>query len=280
MHQYALVRIGTLPQRELSAPKTVLLVAFVWVTLGSLALMGLRLLVRALDIPDEAITVSGDLLLPRLREMGVFLSVFVGVLLLSTMALTAALAGAGEKHFERSLRDELTGAFNRRAFRRLFRREAERSHSLNLPVSIAYIDIDHFKLINDRHGHSAGDNILVEVTRQIQAILRPQDLLFRWGGEEYLILLSHTTRDEAREFSETVRQRVAANVDTPGAIAPEPVTVSIGVATISPGAPGAGADLNLDETDLIEAADQALYSAKASGRNRVVTDLMLDPDRR
>jgi diguanylate cyclase (GGDEF)-like protein len=254
------------PRRELSTGRVLLLLAFVWATLGLLVLLGVRLLERALDIPDFAVTMSGDPLVPRLREMGVFVGVFVVVLLITTMALTAALAGVGDQHRERSLRDDLTGCFNRRAFKRLFDREAERSAGLSLPLSLVFFDIDHFKGLNDRHGHATGDAVLASVARHATEILSAQELLFRWGGEEFLVLLSHTSREEAQLFAERLRARIEEKVSVEDA-RDERVTVSLGVAT--------GAPPDFDEVSLLRNADAALYQAKASGRNRVITDAMM-----
>lgn len=268
-HRFTHDRMQTFPRHDLTPVETVFMLSLVWATLAGLAFLGLRLLVRALDIPDDAVTASGDLLAPRLQEMGVFLGVFVGVLLLSTMALTAALAVAGERHLERSLRDELTGAFNRRAFQRLFRREVERSESLDRPVSLLYFDIDRFKRINDVYGHLQGDAVIAEIARQTQALLRPQDLLFRWGGEEFLILLSHTTADEAREVGEQLRAHVERNVSVRASGGREPVTVSVGLATGRPPKATPDDSYASAQIELIRQADAALYRAKEAGRNRV-----------
>ena len=255
---------GVPPRREISTGRILMLLVFVWATLGLLVLLGVRLLEQALDIPDFAVTVSGDPLVPRLREMGLFVGVFVVVLLITTMALTAALAGVGDQHRERSLRDDLTGCFNRRAFKRLFDREAERSAGLQLPMSVVFFDIDRFKSLNDRHGHATGDTVLTEVARQATEILSAQELLFRWGGEEFLVLLSHTGREEARQFAERLRARIEEKVEVEGGPGEERVTISLGVASGDPP--------DFDEIRLIRNADAALYQAKASGRNRVVTD--------
>lgn len=254
--------LGTPPTREVSTGRILLLLVFVWSTLGLLVLLGVRLLERALDIPDFAVTTSGDLLVPRLREMGLFVGVFVVVLLVTTMALTASLAGIGDQHRERSIRDDLTGCFNRRAFRRFFEREAERSAGLGLPLSVVFFDIDRFKGLNDRHGHSEGDRVLMDVARHATDSLSAKELLFRWGGEEFLILLSHTRREEAMAFAEALRVRIEAKVGVTTEAAHERVTISLGVATAEPP--------DFDELELVRRADAALYEAKASGRNRVV----------
>lgn len=259
-HRAALRRIGA-PQRELSAVKTVLLLGFVWATLAGLALLGLRLLARALEVGDRSTPIDSAGLIPRIGEMETFLIVLVGALLLSTMALTAALAGRGEQSHALSLRDDLTGAFNRRAFRGLFDREEERSRILGRQLSLIYFDVDHFKAINDSLGHAAGDRVLVRVTADVRGLLRPQDLLFRWGGDEFVVLLPHTTTPEAALVAEQLRARVAAH---PSADASEPcVTLSVGVSSAQPG--------ETSDVELVRSADAAVYRAKSLGRNRVVT---------
>ena len=266
-HRMALKEIGVPPRRDISTRQTLLLLGSVWATLGLLVLSGVRLLEESLAIPDFAVTMSGDPLLPRLREMGLFVGVFVVVLLVTTMALTAALAGLGDRHRESSLRDELTGCFNRRAFKRLFEREAGRSAGLNRPLSIVFFDIDRFKHLNDRFGHATGDSVLADVARNTTDILSPQELLFRWGGEEFLVLLSHTGPDEARLFAERLRARIEETISVPGRVGPEAVTISLGVAT--------GQPPEFNEANLIGNADAALYAAKEGGRNKVVTDRMM-----
>lgn len=259
-HRATAARIGA-ARRELSARNTVLLVGFVWAVLGGLALFGFRLLARVLEAPHPGLSTDVDLL-PPLGEIETFFVVFVGALLLSTMALTAALAGRGEQVVAMSLRDDLTGAFNRRAFRTLFDREEERSRAVDRPISIVSFDLDHFKEINDLQGHAEGDRVLTAVTLEAQSILRPQDLLFRWGGDEFLILLPHSHHDEACEIAERLRMRVESQVTTATGIGTRPVTLSVGVATGNPG--------EISNDELIKAADAAIYRAKGLGRNRVV----------
>lgn len=259
-HRAAVLHVGA-PKRELSARNTVLLVGFVWVTLGGLALLGVRLLARALTVPSQALAENSNLM-PPLGEIETFFVVFVGALLLSMMALTAALAGRGEQVVALSLRDDLTGAFNRRAFRTLFDREEERSRAVERPISIISFDLDHFKEINDQQGHAEGDRVLIAATAEAQSILRPQDLLFRWGGDEFLILLPHSRHDEALEIAEQLRRRVEAQVFTSTRNGNRAVTMSIGVATGRAG--------QQSSEELIREADAAIYRAKALGRNRVI----------
>jgi diguanylate cyclase (GGDEF)-like protein len=126
------------------------------------------------------------------------------------------------------------------------------------------IDLDHFKAYNDRYGHAAGDEVLRLVAQRIQAEIRPADRLYRYGGEEFLVLL----RDTGLEEGETVATRIARGITTLGMphLRNEPwgvVTVSAGVAAIDPSSPASG--------DCVGDADAALYRSKASGRNTVAT---------
>jgi len=130
-----------------------------------------------------------------------------------------------------------------------------------------FFDIDHFKSLNDRHGHATGDTVLTSVARHATDMLSAQELLFRWGGEEFLVILSHTGRDDARLFAERLRARIEEKVSIEGETSGEHITISLGVAS--------GAPPDFDEISLIRNADAALYQAKASGRNRVVTDTMM-----
>ena len=265
VHAYLAARLGA-PRRSLSTLNTVLLLGVVWTTLAGLALLGLRLMATALDIPTSAVTAGGDPLGSRIREMETFLAVLVCALLLSTIALTAELVAGQERTLALSLRDDLTGAFNRRAFRVLFERLHERVGEDERPLSLLYVDLDRFKLINDRFGHAAGDRVLVAVTREAHAVLRQQDLLFRWGGDEFVILLPSTSRGEASEIAARLRARVESRISISAEPTPPPMTVSIGVATMP--------FRDAQQTDLVEAADAAVRLAKSLGRNRVATDLM------
>ena len=148
--------------------------------------------------------------------------------------------------------DELTGARSRRAFLA----ELDRRIGADEPFVLALLDVDHFKQVNDRHGHGVGDEVLAEVVRTVQAALRPEDVLGRVGGEEFGLLLADTSAAAALQVLERVRAAVAGA----GGGRP-PVTVSIGVAPVSAGP---------DRTRLLSAADQALYVAKRLGRDRVV----------
>jgi diguanylate cyclase (GGDEF)-like protein len=159
---------------------------------------------------------------------------------------------------ERARTDELTGAFNRRHFAEIVG-EALRADASG--CGLLLLDADHFKQVNDDHGHVVGDAALVELARRLQAALGPADCLARWGGEEFAVLLAGVSTDaELDRRAEQLRTAVAR---TP--IAADGVTIRL---TISVGAARAGE--RLDSLDaLVEAADRCLYAAKRHGRNRV-----------
>ena len=158
-------------------------------------------------------------------------------------------------------RDELTGVMNRRGFERAFHHELERAERYGHPTALLLIDVDHFKQVNDTHGHPAGDLVLQAVASEITSAVRGVDRVGRWGGEEFAVLLPETDLEASVRVAERIRQLVGARVvDTPpGRIA---VTVSVGLAV-------AGSDVVAAPAELLEAADGALYAAKDRGRNRV-----------
>lgn len=172
----------------------------------------------------------------------------------------AELASTFEKLEQLATRDELTGALNRRSVMRLLDEERQRMERTGQPFGVVLFDLDHFKQVNDGFGHLAGDETLKHFTRTAVASMRATDRLGRYGGEEFLMLLTATADEAAaRVAAERVREGTAMHdwaVVAPGLH----VTVSAGVALCQPG-----------ETaeHLLDRADQALYAAKREGRNRV-----------
>lgn len=155
--------------------------------------------------------------------------------------------------------DRLTGVWNRAHFDRVIELEMSRSSRYQQPLSLILLDIDHFKHINDRHGHAAGDGVLREIVRVVQERIRSADLLFRWGGEEFVVMTPSTGYRSAAVAAEKIRAAVESH-DFPVA---GKVTVSLGVAECLPHE-GAG--------DCFKRVDASLYAAKDAGRNRVVVD--------
>ena len=161
--------------------------------------------------------------------------------------------------------DGLTGIANRRKLDETLDREWRRAQRLCSPISLIMMDIDHFKEYNDNYGHVAGDDCLRRLCRAFaESMKRPADLVARYGGEEFACILPDTTAEGARWLADSLRQRVTG-LAIPHAFSPaaDRVTVRAGTATIFP-AP------DQEARELIMHADQALYSAKAQGRNRVV----------
>lgn len=158
--------------------------------------------------------------------------------------------------------DALTGLYNRRFGLTRLREEYKRAVRAEMPLSVAMFDIDHFKSINDTYGHVVGDRVLAAVSAAARRALREDDVLIRYGGEEFLVLLVGASTEDGALISERLRRTIAETVVTDGGQSIK-VTVSVGVVAM----PGEGID---SEDDLVEQADAALYSAKERGRDRVV----------
>ncbi|MFK3644599.1 GGDEF domain-containing protein [Pseudomonas protegens] len=158
-----------------------------------------------------------------------------------------------------ALRDPLTDTGNRIAMDQTLQREIEMARRHLLPLSLLMLDIDHFKRINDNHGHSAGDQVLKAVAAAIKGQLRNVDMVFRFGGEEFLILLSNTGREAAAMVGERLRHTAQAQ-DYRADGQPIELTVSLGCSTLLPGE---------SAESLLRRADSALYVAKREGRNRL-----------
>jgi diguanylate cyclase (GGDEF)-like protein len=159
---------------------------------------------------------------------------------------------------ESANRDPLTGLFNRVAMERMVAEALQRDPSERSPYSLLLLDIDHFKQVNDRHGHLAGDDALRAVAMAVTATIRKDDIAVRYGGEEIVVYLARATLADASEIAQRIRDRVAQ------APLPFALTVSIGIA--------AGDPTRDQPIQVFQRADQALYRAKATGRDRVVVD--------
>ena len=192
------------------------------------------------------------------------ISLAVGLALITLFVyLTARLRDRERRLHEIARTDPLTGVSNRRRFLELFAREFERVHRYGGELSCVMLDLDHFKAINDRHGHAAGDRVLVAAAEAFRGSLRTADVIARWGGEEFALLLPQTNLAGAQAVAERCRRALEeATITAEGERVP--VTVSVGVAGLRGG--------GLDSPDaLMRSADEALYEAKSSGRNRVVS---------
>ncbi|EJN23447.1 diguanylate cyclase (GGDEF) domain-containing protein [Pseudomonas sp. GM79] len=179
--------------------------------------------------------------------------------LLSTLLFPMRNALLYRAATQSALRDPLTDTGNRIAMDQTLEREIEMSRRHSQPLSLLMLDIDHFKQINDTYGHSAGDEVLKAVAASIKNQLRNVDMVFRFGGEEFLILLSNTSREAAAMIGERLRFAAQAqDYEAEGKMIE--LTVSIGCSTLLP---GESAD------SLLRRADSALYVAKREGRNRL-----------
>ncbi|HEY4560652.1 MAG TPA: GGDEF domain-containing protein [Lysobacter sp.] len=167
-------------------------------------------------------------------------------------------------------RDPLTGAYNRRQLEDVLQQAFEEAERLGEPLSIAFIDLDDFKRINDRYGHLVGDTVLREFSQELTRMLRASDLLARYGGEEFLVVLRRCGAERGRQILE----RILADIATrPLAVvdgAPVHVTFSAGLATH-------GEEARFDDAHaMLAAADEALYGAKREGRNQVALQVRTD----
>lgn len=188
----------------------------------------------------------------------------LAVLLLNSMGFVLMqMEHAVSQQHELASHDRLTGLYNRLALMELMDHHLALARRRHSPLALLMLDIDHFKLVNDQHGHLVGDEVLRQVAQRAQARLRNADMLARFGGEEFLALLPATTIEGARAVAEDIRRAVG---DLPMVVngVSIPVTISIGVHSSLPTEGPTAAEAMIDRSD------QALYQAKHQGRNRVV----------
>ncbi len=183
-------------------------------------------------------------------------------------AIFKFLSGTGvetsyyEEIYKMTIIDGLTGAHNKRYFMEFLEREIARCARHTRPLSLLMFDIDHFKAINDTHGHLTGDHVLKEMAARLLERVRKDELLARYGGEEFAAVLPETDHDGAMKFGEQIRSIVASKpFEYEGDVLN--ITISVGVATTSGSEP-------LEPFEFIKIADENLYRAKNEGRNRVV----------
>ncbi len=186
------------------------------------------------------------------------------------VSLQTELVAARETLRFQASHDPLTGLCNRAATNQALERAVLRAALDGEPVAVAMIDLDHFKSVNDTHGHPAGDAVLREAARRISGAVRPGDVVGRYGGEEFLVVLPGCGPADAAAVGERIREQVAAWPVSLGRASIE-VTASVGV-----GVAPAAAEAN--PQGLVAAADAALYGAKRGGRNRVERCVLLAPE--
>jgi diguanylate cyclase (GGDEF)-like protein len=209
------------------------------------------LIVEQEDAPQER-----ELLNTFWGNLGLSLMVTLGILFISNMTL-----GRYQRKLEvMASTDKLTGAANRQVFDEYFRQALDKAKLAQSPISILLLDIDHFKKVNDSYGHGIGDLVLKTMTNMLRGALQQQDILCRWGGEEFLILLPGMDLTRAAELAEQIRELIFQREIKVNGLHVS-ITASIGVAEHQAQEPA---------EDLIKRADLALYQAKEAGRNQVV----------
>jgi len=170
-----------------------------------------------------------------------------------------------KKLFESALRDGLTSTFNRRYFIDRLHAEVRFAHRHEKSLAMVFVDIDHFKSINDKHGHPAGDEVLAGVARVMMSTIRTEDVLARYGGEEFAVICREIEADGAQALGERLRAAVEGQrFEYAGKVIP--VTVSVGIVV--------GRKIE-DPNAFVAAADAAMYDAKRTGRNRVCVSAAL-----
>ncbi len=244
-----------LAQRQVRAPalfNSVVLFAFVLV---NLIRAGLQMFAPQLRHVNYLVS---------LAVFGLYIAVATGVAFGFFWMTTSMLVGELE-HMAST--DPLTRLYNRRVFLRWCEKELLRSQRSGVPFSLLMVDLDHFKRVNDNFGHQTGDEVLCAAVEQMQDSVRGIDVLCRWGGEEFAVLLPNAPGEATRLVAERIRENIQ-KVTHLAARTPAQMdqaihlTVSIGAATYR--------DLDDSLTGMIQRADQALYEAKTTGRNRVL----------
>lgn len=180
--------------------------------------------------------------------------------LLSFLANSVVLDVENARLYRMAITDSLTGLYNRQHLAERLKEEVDRAHRYDLPLAVLMADLDHFKQVNDRYGHAAGDQVLEHVAKRLLGVTREVDLVARYGGEEFVLVLPNTGREGAERAAirviEGVREAPAQLPD-----GPLPLSISIG---------GAVLGLREEPRDLLARADAALYQAKSEGRDRYV----------
>jgi diguanylate cyclase (GGDEF)-like protein len=206
-------------------------------------------------IKTAVITYAGALVLFLLS--GLIMKNAVSPLVEKLEKQQAELEKKNRNLYKQATTDNLTELFNRQHFNEQLTNAVARAKRYNQPVALIIFDIDHFKQINDTLGHLAGDSVLKELAKLIRTRIRSSDILARWGGEEFVILLTETDKDIAYAIAQKLRTEVSQYTFS----IRQEVTCSFGVTLHKVGE---------STTDLIRRADEGLYEAKANGRNRVV----------
>ena len=166
---------------------------------------------------------------------------------------------------ELATHDPLTNLINRREIIQKLNQEMIRFNRYQSPLTIFFIDIDYFKKINDKYGHNVGDDTLIDCTLKMRSLMRKNDIIGRYGGEEFLVILPETSMEKAYELAERLRVNICKKTKNPKKIIPN-YTISIGIAQLN--------DAKMSTDSFIYQADKAMYEAKKAGRNKICVDAM------
>jgi diguanylate cyclase (GGDEF)-like protein len=233
-----------------------------WMLMGAYVLGGFTFVVRGLLITIDPASLKGFLVPTPLQVMSLLVGLVV-VLLSSIGFILLHLERAEEAAQRLAIIDPLTSVFNRRTFLELADKEIARAQRTQSALSLVMIDIDHFKKINDENGHQAGDEVLRRAVDAIKLCLRREDLLVRYGGEEFCILVPGVGVDQASLLAERAREAVQK--------LRIPVRDNVLAVTISAGVTAMRRSVEENIEQMVARADEALYLAKGAGRNRVIT---------
>jgi diguanylate cyclase (GGDEF)-like protein len=234
-----------------------------WLTLAALAALAAVMVAMHRESPgrfDARLDVANFLIVAIMLPATSVLAVLLAALRRHLQAQRSELKTALARIQDLATRDGLTGLTNRRHAQQLLELERQRAERSGRAFSLALIDLDHFKRVNDAHGHAGGDQALCAFAEAALATMRAPDTVARWGGEEFLLLMPQTEPEQAGCAVERLRRRVQA-LELPAAAGTLKFTLSAGAATHRPSEP---------VTETLARADRALYEAKAAGRNRVV----------
>jgi len=235
-------------------------IVFAALTLGTLLTLGAVSLIAAFYLAAAYVQL-GDAFLTYTTFSGVMLKLAPLLLVAYLTALLAAdMSATGVFLRYLSETDSLTGLPNMRGFKTAIEREHARAERENTPFTVLMVDADNLKTTNDRFGHEAGNRLIIRMVETMKHMLRGSDIVARYGGDEFIVLLPNTSSDRGFDAAERIRTAIASMNFTPNG---EPIetTVSVGLATF----PEDSADVE----ELMSRADQAMYTSKKSGRNRV-----------
>ena len=233
-----------------------------WVVISGASLLCITLVLRTLFML-EASEWDAHFNVPTQVQVATYIATLAVLLLNSMGYVLMQMEHAVSQQHELASHDRLTGLYNRLALMELMDHHLALARRRKSPLALLMLDIDHFKLVNDQHGHLVGDEVLRQVAQRARTRLRGADLLARFGGEEFLALLPATTADGALAVAEGIRRAVGEQPIVVNGVS-IPVTISIGLHAGIPGEGPTAAEA------MIAQSDQALYEAKHQGRNRVV----------